>query len=94
MGIARLQPMIAEVALRLEERLRALKGQSKVIRLDHAFSAFSGDIIGRICLGSGQSEGDSFLDDPDFAPDWYVPIDCFPVVLYKRIGVLLFPTTY
>ncbi|KAK0701924.1 cytochrome P450 [Lasiosphaeria miniovina] len=70
MGIARLQPMLAEVALHLETRLRDLKGSGKVIRLDHAFSAFSGDIIGRICLDGG-SGGSRFLDDPDFAPDWY-----------------------
>lgn len=71
MGITRLQPMLAEVAFHLEQRLRALKGQNKVIRLDHAFSAFSGDIIGRICLDSGESESSSFLDDDQFAPDWY-----------------------
>ncbi|CAN8097128.1 unnamed protein product [Discula destructiva] len=71
MGVTRLQPMLAEVSLHLEQRLRALKGQHKVIRLDHAFSAFSGDIIGRICLDSGEAKEDGFLDDPDFAPDWY-----------------------
>lgn len=70
MGISRLQPVLAEVALRLEERLRELKGQNRVIRLDHAFSAFSGDIIGRICLDSSNGKEDSFLDDSEFAPDW------------------------
>jgi hypothetical protein len=70
LGISRLQPMIAEVALHLETRLRELKGSKKVIRLDHAFAAFSGDIIGRICLDNGETGG-RFLDDPDFAPDWY-----------------------
>lgn len=67
-GIERLQPMLAEVALHLEERLREMKGQHKLVRLDHAFSAFSGDIIGRICLDGGE-EG-RFLDDPDFGSDW------------------------
>ncbi|KAI0548664.1 cytochrome P450 [Xylaria curta] len=70
MGITRLQGMLAEIALHLESRLREFEGQSKVVRLDHALSAFSGDIIGRICLGDVQP-GDSFLDDPDFAPAWY-----------------------
>lgn len=69
MGISRLQPMLAEVALHLETRIRDLKGSGKVIRLDHAFSAFSGDIIGRICLDDGS--GARFLDDPDFSPEWY-----------------------
>jgi hypothetical protein len=69
MGIQKLQPMLADIALRLEERLLKLSGSGKVIRLDHAFSAFSGDIIGRICLGSKNKN--EFLDDPDFAPHWY-----------------------
>ncbi|KAK4066137.1 uncharacterized protein Triagg1_8205 [Trichoderma aggressivum f. europaeum] len=72
-GITQLQPMLAEVALHLESRFRELEGKNAVIRLDHAFSAFSGDIIGRICLGTGDrgSHGDRFLDAPDFASDWY-----------------------
>jgi len=75
MGISRLQGMLAEVALHLESRFRELEGSGKVVRLDHAFSAFSGDIIGRICLGttSGNAHepGDSFLNDENFAPEWY-----------------------
>lgn len=62
--------MLAEVALRLEERIRQMKGENRVIRLDHAFSAFSGDIIGRVCIDSGNGEGNSLLDDPDFTPEW------------------------
>lgn len=73
MGIHRLQDMLADVALKLENRLSALAGTGQVIRLDHAFSAFSGDIIGRICLGS-ESSKEEFLDDVQFAPDWYVVI--------------------
>ncbi|KAF2203658.1 cytochrome P450 [Delitschia confertaspora ATCC 74209] len=70
MGIQRLQPMLAEVALKLENRFKALAGTNQVIRLDHAFAAFSGDIIGRICLPDTE-QGNRFLDDPDFAPEWY-----------------------
>ncbi|RAK82730.1 cytochrome P450 [Aspergillus fijiensis CBS 313.89] len=70
MGITRLQDMLAEVALKLEARLREYEGTHTVIRLDHAFSAFSGDIIGRICLDR-EDAGNEFLDDPLFAPDWY-----------------------
>lgn len=62
--------MLAEVALRLEERLRQMKGENRVIRLDHAFSAFAGDIIGRVCIDSENGEGNPFLDDPDFRPEW------------------------
>jgi hypothetical protein len=61
--------MIADVALHLESRVTALKGTGTIIRLDHAFSAFSGDIIRRICLDT-EKPGERFLDDPDFAPDW------------------------
>lgn len=61
--------MLAEVALHLEGRLRGMKGQHKIFRLDHAFSAFSGDIIGRICLDA-EEEG-RFLDDPNLGRDWY-----------------------
>lgn len=62
--------MLAEVALRLEERIRQMKGENRVVRLDHAFSAFSGDIIGRVCIDSGNGDGKSLLDDPDFTPEW------------------------
>ncbi|KAK7935352.1 hypothetical protein PG985_000847 [Apiospora marii] len=70
LGISRLQPLLADCALHLESRLRGLEGTHTVVRLDHAFSAFSGDIIQRICLGDSEFEG-RFLDDPEFAPDWY-----------------------
>ncbi|KAJ6114889.1 cytochrome P450 [Penicillium sp. IBT 16267x] len=69
-GISKLQPMLAEVALKLEARLREYEGTNQVIRLDHALSAFSGDIIGRICLDKDDN-AEEFLDNPDFAPDWY-----------------------
>lgn len=53
-------------------RLEDLKGTSSVIRLDHACSAFSGDVIGQICF----EDGEKFLDDPNFAPEWlYGDID-------------------
>lgn len=48
-------------------RLEAFKGTNVVVRLDYAFAAFSGDVIGRICC----EDKEDFLDDPDFAPQWY-----------------------
>lgn len=66
-GVSRLEPMLAEVGGKFVARLNALKGTNSVIRLDHAFSAFSGDIIGRICWENNTE----FLDDPHFAPEWY-----------------------
>jgi hypothetical protein len=70
MGIQRLQPVLGDVALKLESRLQELSGTRTVIRLDHALSAFSGDVISRICLGDKNTN--EFLDDPDFAPYWQV----------------------
>lgn len=58
--------MLAEVAEKLANRLKRLKGTHSIVRLDHAFSAFSGDIMGRICWGKREE----FLDDPNFAPEW------------------------
>ncbi|KAF1962999.1 cytochrome P450 [Byssothecium circinans] len=71
MGVAKLQNTIADVALHLERRLEDFAGMGKVVRLDHAFAAFSGDIIRRICLDTKESGEDRFLDDPAFAPEWY-----------------------
>lgn len=51
---------------KFEFRLKSMQGTNTVIRLDHAFSAFSGDIIGKICW----ENHDEFLDDPAFAPEW------------------------
>lgn len=70
-SIQELQPMLAEVTLKFEQRLRALSGTGTVVRLDHACAAFSGDIIAKICLDD-VAEGDRFLDHPEFAPYWYV----------------------
>lgn len=67
LGISRLEPTIAQVVEKLDAHLKTLEGTNTVIRLDHAFSAFSGDIIRKICW---KDEGD-FLNDPNFSPEWY-----------------------
>lgn len=59
--------MLAEVVGKLTARIEGLQKTGSVIRLDHAFSAFSADIIGKICW-DGKEE---FLDDLEFAPEWY-----------------------
>ncbi|KAI0892237.1 cytochrome P450 [Annulohypoxylon nitens] len=68
-GIASFQPAIARVALKLENRLTSLE-KGHVVRLDHAFSCYSGDIMARLCMKNDESS-DQFLSDPNFAPDWY-----------------------
>ncbi|KAI3321134.1 cytochrome P450 [Xylariaceae sp. AK1471] len=70
MGVSRLQPMLAEVALHLETRLRQYAGTGKVLRLDHAFTAYTGDVIGRMCLDS-DDPSNRFLSKEDFSADWF-----------------------
>ncbi|OSS47233.1 hypothetical protein B5807_10115 [Epicoccum nigrum] len=72
-GVQRLQSMLAEVVLRLESRLREFKGSHKVLRLDHAFSAFSSDVMCRLCLAKSPDKDHrpDFLDDAEFSPDWF-----------------------
>jgi hypothetical protein len=73
-GVQRLQAMLGEVALKMEDRLQEFKGTKKIVRLDHVFSAFSSDVMCRICL-STSPDGEKkpeFLDHPDFAPEWYL----------------------
>lgn len=65
-GVARLQPVLAHVVANLVRPFEALKGTHSVIRLDHAFTAFSGDVICKMCC----EEHDDFLQDPNFAPHW------------------------
>jgi cytochrome P450 len=69
-GISAFQPMLAEFVKKLESRLDSLSGTERVIRLDHAFFALSGDIMARICFDDGKS----YLDDEDFAPEWLVRV--------------------
>ena len=66
-GVSQLEGMIFQVVEKFVARLEALKGSNTVIRLDHAFSALSGDVIGRICC----EDKTDFLDDPKFAVWWY-----------------------
>lgn len=81
--------MVAEVTKRFEERLVKLKGTGMIVRLDHAFSAFSGDIIGAICW----EKQDRFLDDPDFSPDWSVQLsrarkEYILICIYSRYDLI------
>jgi cytochrome P450 len=71
LGISRLEPKIAEVVEKLDNRLKALEGTNTVIRLDHAFSSFSGDVIRKICWEDERE----FLDDPNFSPEWYAAVN-------------------
>lgn len=67
LGVTRLWPILAEVVEKFAGRLEALEGTGSVVRLDHACSAFAGDVIGQICW----DDREMFLDDPNFAPEWH-----------------------
>lgn len=65
-GIDRFEPFITSVANIMDRRLQSLEGSKRIIRLDHVFSAFAGDAIGKICCESPPK----FIEDPYFAPHW------------------------
>lgn len=65
-GILRLQPLLAETIEKLDSRFIQAKGTGSVIRIDHAFFAMSGDVVGKLCW----AEKEDFLDEPNFSPGW------------------------
>ncbi|KAH7048410.1 cytochrome P450 family protein [Macrophomina phaseolina] len=67
LGVTKMEPMLHDLAKKLDKRLSELSGTGRVIRLDHAFFAFSGDVITRICT----DDAPDFLDDPNFASNWF-----------------------
>ena len=67
-GVSRLEPMIIQMVEKLVARLEAMKGSKSVVRLDHALTALTGDVIRQFCC----EDGEYFLDDADFVPWWYV----------------------
>lgn len=64
-GVRRLEPLLASLVTRFERRLKASQGT--VVRLDHAFVAFSGDVIRSITC----EDIDYFMDDPEFSASWF-----------------------
>lgn len=68
-GVSRIEPVLQSLVQAMVARLDELRGSGNIVRLDHVFSAFSGDVITAICIGNG--EGAS-LRHPMFDPEWYV----------------------
>ncbi|EMD96233.1 hypothetical protein COCC4DRAFT_19072 [Bipolaris maydis ATCC 48331] len=67
-GVNRLEPMVADLTEELVvKRFEEFKGTGKVVRLDHAFTAYSGDIISALCI----DEPPHFTSTPDFTPSWF-----------------------
>ena len=67
LGVAKLEPMVFDIATRLSRRLESYQGTEHIIRLDHAYSALAGDVIGRICC---ETHSD-LVEEDDFGADWY-----------------------
>ena len=67
-GITKLEPVVADLVEELVvKRFGSFKGTGTVVRLDHAFTAFSGDVISRLCV----DDPPTFVDDEEFAPWWF-----------------------
>ncbi|TVY53301.1 Cytochrome P450 monooxygenase sdnH [Lachnellula cervina] len=67
-GVMQLEKSVLhETVRKLEKRLQALEGTGNVVRLDYVFTAYTGDVIGKVCC----EDREEFLEDPEFAPYWY-----------------------
>ena len=83
-GVTKLEPMVAELCEKLiVGRFGSLNGTGKVVRLDHAFTAFSGDVINRLCI----DDPPNLVDDRDFAPAWFELFHTGIVTLPLFMGV-------
>jgi cytochrome P450 len=65
-GVTKLEPVIHKAVNKLIARFESLKGSERVIRLDHAMLAFSGDVIGHVCVENPAE----LIEDEDFSPAW------------------------
>jgi hypothetical protein len=73
------QQVLASLAMTLESRIIEYKDTGKSIRLDHAISCYTGDIIEAICFSGDEFGNGNLLQDPEFAPAWY----CILVFIFK-----------
>jgi hypothetical protein len=65
-GIERVESWISGKAKLLETKLQALGGTRNIVRMDHAFSAYAGDIVGgissqAICPSLKSQQSDSVM---------------------------------
>ena len=66
LGIDKMEGMIIEEAKLLDARIEEMRGSKRVIRLDHVFSAFAGDVIGRICCETPPN----MMNQAEFGAQW------------------------
>ncbi|OCL09523.1 cytochrome P450 [Glonium stellatum] len=79
LGVTKLEPIINEFVKKLIKRFDSFKGTGRVVRLDHAMLAYSGDVIGHICVDNPKE----LIEDENFTPEWYdlqhSMIKCMPL---------------
>ena len=65
-GIERIEQTVIDTAELMSSRLEAKSAQRTIVRLDHVFSAFTGDMIGCLCTG----QPPSMLKEAEYGADW------------------------
>jgi hypothetical protein len=68
--VQKYEEMIVEEVSLIENKIASYKGTGKPITMDYVSAAMTGDLIVKICLANPPS----FVDEEDFAPDWYNPL--------------------
>ena len=67
-GVNKLEYLVADLTEKLVvDRFQSLKGTGSVVRLDHAFTAYSGDVVSAICI----DDPPLLSTAPDFSPGWF-----------------------
>ena len=65
-GVMRIEGLIHHCVKKLLQRFEELQGTGRIIRLDHAMLAYTGDVIGHVCVDNPRE----LIDDPNFCPEW------------------------
>lgn len=81
-AVRKMEPLFATLLQRFEKRLKDARG--KVIRLDHAFVCFSGDLIRSVTC----ENIDYLMDDPQWSFAWF---DLFKMVVTSAPLFTAFP---
>ncbi|KAI4108775.1 MAG: hypothetical protein LQ345_007090, partial [Seirophora villosa] len=71
--VLRLEPVIQEHVAKLCNKLEEYKNTGKPANMNHAYSALTGDVVAIFCFARSYK----VLDQPDFAPDWFVSLSFF-----------------
>ncbi|KAF2113824.1 cytochrome P450 [Lophiotrema nucula] len=66
-GVKALEATLVKLADRLMCRLGRLKGSGKLVRLDHAYVAFAGDVMSALCCETTTN----LVEDEHFGKDWF-----------------------